>query len=122
MSCLASPIWVGWAKIHTKTLLEQLVSFDGEVLLPFVVDEVVPLQYIAGVDEDGDDVYEQHPYLSAVLVDYKHWGVMDSRNGKMVLPAIYSDVDLVSKDLIMAEVDGNEENNILFTVAGKRVE
>lgn len=118
---ITSQPWDGNAYL-TLNGVKQLVTFDGEVLLPFVVDEVLPMQYISGVDEEGHDVYEQHPYLSAVLVDYKHWGVMDSRTGKTVLPAIYSDLDLVSKDLIMAEVDGNEENNILFTVAGKRVE
>lgn len=99
-----------------------MVSFDGDVLLSFVVDEVLPLQYISGVDEEGSDVYTQHPYLSAVLVDYKNWGVMDSRTGKMILPAIYSNVDMASKDLIMAEINGDEDNNILFTTSGKRVE
>jgi hypothetical protein len=46
---------------------------------------------------------------------------MDSRTGKMVIPAIYSDIDMISEDLLMAEVDGDEENNVVFTTSGVMV-
>ena len=52
-------------------------------------------------------------------VDYNSFGVMDSRNGRMVVPAIYSDITMISKDLLMAEVDGDKENNVVFTTDGK---
>ena len=42
---------------------------------------------------------------------------MDTRTGKMVIPAIYSDISMISKDLLMAQLDG-EENNIVFTTSG----
>ena len=53
------------------------------------------------------------------MVDYNCFGVMDSRNGRMVIPAVYSDITMISKDLLMAEVDGDEENNVVFTTDGK---
>ena len=52
-------------------------------------------------------------------VDYNSFGVMDSRNGRMVIPAIYSDITMISKDLLMAEVDGDKKNNVVFTTDGK---
>lgn len=102
--------------------VKQLVSFDGEVILPFVIDQTWPMKYMAKYHDDMADEYELHPYLVGVMVDYNCCGVMDSRNGRMVVPAIYSDVTMISKDLLMAEVGGDEENNIVFTTAGKVVE
>lgn len=101
--------------------VKQLVSFDGEVILPFVIDDTWPLKYLVKYHDDAADEYELHPYLVEVMVDYKSYGVMDSRNGRMVIPAVYSDISMISKDLLMAEVDGNEENNVIFTTDGKRV-
>jgi len=43
---------------------------------------------------------------------------MDSRNVRMIIPAIYSDVEMILKDMLMAEVDGEEENNVVFTTSG----
>lgn len=101
--------------------VRQLVSFDGEVILPFVIDQVWPLKYMVKYHDDVADEYELHPYLVEVMVDYKCHGVMDSRNGKMIIPAVYSDIEMLSENLLMAEVDGNEQNNIIFTVSGVEV-
>ena len=105
--------------------VKQLVAYDGTVIQPFVVDEVSPLSYPVGtVTDDGYDVYEyaMHPYLVEVIVDYDCRGVMDSRTGKMVIPPVYSGIRMVSGNFIMAEIDGNEENNVLFTLDGRRYE
>ena len=68
--------------------------------------------------DDAADEYELHPYLVEVMVDYHCYGVMDSRTGKMVIPAVYTDIDMISKDLIMAEMGNNEEDNVIFTTDG----
>ena len=99
--------------------VKQLVSFDGEVILSFVIDQTWPLKYMVKYHDDMADEYELHPYLVEVMIDYNCHGVMDSRSGKMVIPAIYSDISMISKDLLMAEVDGDEENNVIFTTDGK---
>ena len=36
----------------------------------------------------------------------------------MIVPAIYSDIEMISKDLLMAEIDGDEDNNVVFTTSG----
>ena len=101
--------------------VKQLVAFDGKVILPFVIDQTWPLKYMVKYNEDAADEYELHPYLVEVMVDYDCCGVMDSRTGKMVVPAIYSSITMISKDLLMAEVDDNEENNVIFTTSGSQV-
>ena len=98
--------------------IKQLVSFDGEVILPFVIDQTWPLKYMVKYHDDAADEYELHPYLVEVMVDYNCRGVMDSRTGKMIVPAIYSDIEMISKDLLMAEIDGDEDNNVVFTTSG----
>jgi hypothetical protein len=101
--------------------VKQLVSFDGEVILPFVIDQTWPLKYVVKYHGDMADEYELHPYLVEVMVDYNCYGVMDSRTGKMVIPAIYSDIEMISKDLLMAEVGDDDGNHVIFTTDGKNV-
>lgn len=105
----------------TKDGVKQLVSFDGEVILPFVIDEAWPLEYTANSQNGEGTVDILHPFLMKVMVDYNCYGVMDSRTGKMIIPAIYTDIKLASKDQIMAEVDGDEEYNLLFTSSGEMI-
>lgn len=102
----------------TQNGVKQLVSFDGDVIFPFVIDEVWPLEYQTDCEEGGENVNSMHPYLVKIMVDYDCFGVMDTRTGKMIIPAIYSDINMISQNLLMAEIDGNEENNIIFTTAG----
>lgn len=47
------------------------------------------------------------------------YGVMNSITGKMVVSAIYSDFKMISKDLLMAEIDGGEEVNVVFNAYGR---
>ena len=101
----------------TANGVKQLVSFDGEVIQPFIIDEAWPLYYRANCSDSEGNMDFLHPYLVEVMVDYNCFGVMDTRTGKMVIPAIYSDINMISKDLLMAQLDG-EENNIVFTSQG----
>jgi len=102
----------------TRNGVKQLVDFDGNVIQPFVIDEAYPLEYQEDCKDDDMNTRSLHPYLVEIIVDYCCHGVMDSRTGKMVIPAIYSDIKMISKDIIMAEIGCNEENNLLFTSQG----
>ncbi len=55
--------------------------------------------------------------LTAVVADNGKVGFINYDN-EMVIPAIYSDISMISKDLLMAEVDGDEENNVVFAASG----
>ena len=99
--------------------VKKLVSFNGEVIYPFVIEEAWPLEYKAA--SGGENEYVQHPFLMEVMVDFDSRGVMDSRTGKMIIPAVYTDIEMISRGLIMAEVDFCDEFNIIFTVDGRRL-
>lgn len=101
--------------------VKQLVSFDGEIILPFVIDRTLPLKYLAKTNVSGTDEYQPHPYLVEVQLDCRRCGVMDSRTGKIVIPAIYTGIEMISKDLIMAEINGDVHKNIVFTTQGVMV-
>lgn len=105
----------------TRDGIKQLVSFDGDVLLPFVIDDSWPLKYMVKYSESDEDEYELHPYLVEFRIAPDCSGVMDGRTGKVIVPALYSDIDMISKDLIIAEVKGSC-NHAIFTSDGRMVQ
>lgn len=99
--------------------VKQLVAFDGEVLEPFVVDSTEPMMYPYGKDEEGKTMYRQHPSLVSFSVGPDNCGVMDSRTGKVLIPAVYDYVSMISEHLIGADLYSGREK-IIFTATGKR--
>lgn len=43
---------------------------------------------------------------------------MDTRTGRMVIPAIYTDISMISKDLLMAELDSDSTGAICGNILG----
>lgn len=78
--------------------VKQLVSFDVDVILPFVIDESFPLEYQTDCEYIDGNNYSLHRYLVKIMVDYGCYGVMDTRSGKMIIPAVYSDITMISKN------------------------
>ncbi|MBR5563160.1 MAG: WG repeat-containing protein [Bacteroidales bacterium] len=58
--------------------------------------------------------------LAAVVADNGKVGFINYSN-EMVIPAIYSDIEMISKDLLMAEVGDDDGNHVIFTTDGKNV-
>ena len=104
-----------------KDGLQQLVAYDGTVIQPFVISGTWTLSYKEYDAELDENIYVQHPYLVGYQVATYMSGVMDSRTGKVVVPALYSRVSLISKDLIRAEID-YDDNSVIFTSSGVIVE
>lgn len=84
-----------------KDGIKQLLTLSGEVIEPFIVDYTYPLRYIVKYDPESESEYETHPYLIDYCVDDFH-GVIDSRTGKIVIPAIYGMVEMSSRNMITA--------------------
>lgn len=96
----------------TKGHVKQLVDFDGTVLEPFVVDDVYQLKYVTRYNADEPDTYEILPDVVGYRVS--SWeGLMDARTGKALTPAIYWSFDVISKDLIQANLGYSEESVVL---------
>lgn len=103
----------------TSGAVKQLVSYDGEVIEPFVINSTWELKYVVKYNDDSVDEYALHPYLVGFNIDYEKCGVMDTRTGKVVVPALYRDINMVSKNIISATVGYYED--ILFFTDGSRV-
>lgn len=104
----------------SKDGIKQQVSFDGEVLEPFVVTGMWTLSYPRETDELGDQVYEMHPYLSKYYIASDRCGVMNSQTGKVIIPAIYSDIQMASDKVILATLRCGDES-VLYNTDGKKL-
>ena len=102
-----------------KDGLKQLVTMDGVVVEPFVIVWTGSLYYDS-YNEEIDEVHQvQHDYLVEYGIGFGLYGVMDSRTGKVIIPAVYEDIRLISPHLIKAEFDGC--NSVVFDAAGRKV-
>lgn len=105
-----------------KDGVQQLKAFDGTVIEPFVIYyDTRPLLYYEYDGEMEDNIRIQHPYLVRYQIASCRYGVMDSRTGKVVVPALYTHISLISKDLIRAGMKWSD-NALVFTADGRKVE
>ena len=106
--------------IVTKNHTKQLLGFDGTVMEPFLFDDTKPLGYLVELDNGDPAKYRLDNDIMVYFVD--EWeGLMDARTGKVLTPAIYRDIDMVSKDLIKAGV-GYYCESVLLDRKGRVVE
>lgn len=80
-----------------KEGVKQLVTTSGEIIEPFIVDSTCPMRYIVEYNPDSESEYLTYPYLVDYCVDIYH-GVLDTRNGKVIILAIYDTIEMISKD------------------------
>ena len=114
----------------TKDGYKQQVAFDGTVIESFVFDYATELYYSQHVaptvvtDGDGSSVIRTNvPVLSRYLqysVD-GNWGMMHRETGKVIIPALYDDIELLSPTLVKAEL-ADADGHILFDINGQRVD
>lgn len=102
-----------------KEGIKQLLTVSGEVIEPFIIDRTSPLRYIVEYHTDSESEYKTHPYLVDYEVDSYH-GVLDTRNGKIVIPAIYDTIEMLSRDMIKASLGLENIESVVFDPAGKQ--
>lgn len=96
----------------TKNHVKQLLSFDGKVLEPFIIDGTYHLKYMTKCHDDEADEYELVRDILVYRVD--RWeGLLDARTGKVITPAKYWSFEMISKDLIRVELGYGEEGVIM---------
>lgn len=104
----------------TKNHVKQLVNYDGSIVEPFVIDSTYELKYIIRYNEEEADEYALDPDLVVYRVD--DWeGLMNKHTGRPVTPAIYTDFNMISKELIKAELDVNYEGEAVVMDRSGRV-
>ena len=98
------------------------VSLDGTVIDEFLVDDTRVLKYMVKYNSDVEDEYA----ISDKVVSFKvHglWGVMDKQTGKVLIPAKYGNVEMVSKNIIKCSLEsGQSEDSVLYDLTGKKIE
>lgn len=88
---------------RTKNHVKQLVNYDGSIVEPFVIDGTYDLKYVARYNEDGESEYALDPDLVVYLVE--DWeGLMNKHTGRVITPAIYTNFQMISRELISAEL------------------
>lgn len=96
----------------TRDHIKRLLSFDGTVLEPFVVDQTYTLKYMTKFNAEDADDYELVPDILVYQVD--NWeGILDARTGKPLTPAKYWSMEMASKDLILAKLGYSDESVLM---------
>lgn len=114
-----------------KDGVKQQLDFDGTVIQPFVVDGVgniyclQPVEPVVLTNGNGSSILKTEAMM---LTDYMiYWvdnrcGVMHHETGKVIIPALYSDIEMASPTLFEAELSGVKFNHILFDINGNRID
>ena len=103
----------------TKDHVKQLVDFSGNVIEPFVIDNTYPLKYLTKYNDDEADEYEL--VSDIVVYQVNGWeGLLDARTGKTITPAVYWTFEMISKDLIRADL-GQEDGGVILDRRGRIV-
>lgn len=109
----------------TRDHVKQYFDFDGTMLEPFVIDGTQRLEYATGLTEasseyDQDVVLNFEPELVAYRVN-DNYGLMNAHTGKIITPAQYGEIYMISKDLLRAEVNYSNNESVLLDRNGKIV-
>ena len=78
-------------------------DFEGNIVQPFMFDATYYLKYPNGYDECGEIAYAFADYIKYEVLN--NYGIMNRITGKPLTPAIYSNINMLSKELF--EVQGS---------------
>ena len=118
-------VYGGDGVFATRNFVKQYLDYDGMLLEPFVIDGIERLNYVTGLTDasseyDQDVVLEFEPDLVAYRVN-DNYGLTNAHTGKIITPAQYGEIYMVSKDLLRAEVNYSNNESVLLDRNGKIV-
>ena len=96
--------------VLTKSGKQWQVDFEGNTVQPFMFDNTYYLKYPIGYNECGDIEYAFADFAKYEVMSC--YGVMNRITGEPITPAIYSDINMLSKDLF--EVQKTESSDWLL--------
>ena len=102
--------------ILTKGGKKWQVDFDGNTVQPFMFDNTYYLNYPIGYNECGEIQYAFADFVKYEVMN--SYGIMNRITGEPITPAIYSDINMLSKNLFevqdpesydwyLVDIDGN---------------
>ena len=91
--------------VLTKGGRQWQVDFEENVVQPFMYDNTYYLNYPTGYNECGEIQYAFADFVKYEVMN--SYGIMNRITGKPITPAIYSDINILSKNLFeVQEYDG----------------
>ena len=93
--------------VLTKSGKQWQVDFEGNTVQPFMFDNTYYLNYPTGYNECGEIKYAFADFVKYEVMN--SYGIMNRITGEPITPAIYSDINMLSKDLFeVQEYDSYE--------------
>ena len=93
--------------VLTKGGKQWQVDFEGDIVQPFMFDNTYYLNYPIGYNECGEIQYAFADFVKYEVMS--SYGIMSRITGEPLTPAIYSDINMLSKDLFeVQEYDSYE--------------
>ena len=83
--------------VLTKGGRQWQVDFEGNIVQPFMFDGTYYLKYPNGYDSCGDLTYEFADFVKYEVMN--SYGIMNRITGEPITLAIYSDINMLSKNL-----------------------
>lgn len=105
--------------IFTKGGKKWQVDFEGNIINSFIFDGTYYLNYPIGYNENGDIKYAFADYLKYEVMN--RYGIMNRLTGEPVTPALYSDINMLSKELFEVQ-DPENSSWFLMDVNGNVLE
>ena len=83
--------------VLTKSGKQWQVDFEGNTVQPFMFDNTYYLNYPIGYNECGEIQYAFADFVKYEVMN--SYGIMNRITGEPITPAIYSDINMLSKNL-----------------------
>ena len=83
--------------VLTKSGRQWQVDFEGNTVQPFMFDNTYYLNYPIGYNECGEIKYAFADFVKYEVMN--SYGIMNRITGEPITPAIYSDINMLSKNL-----------------------
>ena len=97
------------------------VAMDGTVIDEFLVDDTQELRYMIKYNSAAEDEYAISDKVVSFRV-YGLWGMMDKQTGKVIVPAKYGNVEMVSKDIIKCSLESDQyDDYVLYDLKGNKI-
>lgn len=99
--------------VLTKSGKQWQVDFEGNTVQPFMFDNTYYLNYPIGYNECGEIKYAFADFVKYEVMN--SCGIMNRITGEPITPAIYSDINMLSKDLFEVQEYDSYDWHLLDT-------
>ena len=101
-----------------------VVDYAGNVVVPFLYEDVEVLGYPISMSSSEENGYY---HIESAVSDYAkyrinyEYGLMNAKTGKIITPAIYSTIEMISPTLFSVSIGGYWQPEFLIDTKGNVV-